>query len=223
MNVAITPGRLAEQLRTIGLSEGAVLLAHISYRAVRPVEGGPAGLIEGLRLAIGNAGTLVMPSWGEDDERPFDPALTPAATSASQPTSSGAFPGSAGASIRSPSPRLDHRRLQSLPTRCRSLRTGWRAPSAECSNWTDRFCSWERDTTRTPLSIWLRSSRPCPTAYPSTAPWFGTAGRFVSITGRATTAASASLWRTTGYGPAISSGKEEWGTLTRDWSGRATW
>jgi aminoglycoside N3'-acetyltransferase len=79
MNVAITPGRLAEQLRTIGLSEGAVLLAHISYRAVRPVEGGPAGLIEGLRLAIGNAGTLVMPSWGEDDERPFDPALTPAA------------------------------------------------------------------------------------------------------------------------------------------------
>jgi aminoglycoside N3'-acetyltransferase len=75
----IAPTRVAEQLRELGVREGGVLVAHISYRAVRPVEGGPAGLIEGLSLAVGHTGTLVMPSWGEDDDSPFDPARTPAA------------------------------------------------------------------------------------------------------------------------------------------------
>jgi aminoglycoside N3'-acetyltransferase len=79
MNLATPPNRLAEQLRTLGVREGEVLLVHTSYRAVRPVEGGPAGVIEALRLALGSGGTLVMPSWGEDDDTPFDPAETPAA------------------------------------------------------------------------------------------------------------------------------------------------
>lgn len=56
-----------------------MLLVHTAFRAVRPVEGGPAGLIEALRAALGPSGTLVMPSWGDDDDRPFDPAATPAA------------------------------------------------------------------------------------------------------------------------------------------------
>jgi aminoglycoside N3'-acetyltransferase len=43
------------------------------------VEGGPAGLVAALRDALGPDGTLVMPSWGDDDDRPFDPASTPAA------------------------------------------------------------------------------------------------------------------------------------------------
>lgn len=43
------------------------------------MDGGPAGLIEALREALAPGGTLVMPSWGGDDERPFDPATTPAA------------------------------------------------------------------------------------------------------------------------------------------------
>jgi aminoglycoside 3-N-acetyltransferase len=73
---AIAPVRLAEQLRALGVREGGVLVLHLSYRAVRPVEGGPAGVIEAMRLAIGNAGTLVMPSWGADDDTPFDPAHT---------------------------------------------------------------------------------------------------------------------------------------------------
>lgn len=74
------PARLAQQLRSLGVREGAVLVVHLSYRAVRPVQGGPAGLIEALRAAIGDKGTLVMPSWGDDDNAPFDPAGTPAAT-----------------------------------------------------------------------------------------------------------------------------------------------
>lgn len=70
---------LVRQLRALGVQEGGVLLVHTSFRAVRPVEGGPEGLISALREALGNAGTLVMPSWTGDDEAPFDPARTPAA------------------------------------------------------------------------------------------------------------------------------------------------
>lgn len=70
---------LAAQLRTLGVRDAGVLLVHTSYRAVRPVEGGPVGLIEALRAALGAGGTLVMPSWGGDDDAPFDPAATPAA------------------------------------------------------------------------------------------------------------------------------------------------
>ena len=69
---------VADQLRALGVREGGVLLVHTSFRAVRPVQGGPAGLIDALRAALGPAGTLVMPSWTGDDESPFDPAATPA-------------------------------------------------------------------------------------------------------------------------------------------------
>ena len=68
------------QLRALGVAEGGVLLVHTSYRAVRPVEGGPTGLIEALGAALGAGGTLVMPSWTGDDTKPFDPAATPASS-----------------------------------------------------------------------------------------------------------------------------------------------
>jgi aminoglycoside N3'-acetyltransferase len=42
------------------------------------VDGGPTGLIEALRTAVGSAGTIVMPSWGDDDDRAFDPTKTAA-------------------------------------------------------------------------------------------------------------------------------------------------
>ncbi|AHG88626.1 aminoglycoside 3-N-acetyltransferase [Gemmatirosa kalamazoonensis] len=70
---------LVAQLRALGVRDGDVLLVHTSFRAVRPVDGGPAGLIDALRDAVGPTGTLVMPSWGDDDEQPFDPERTPAA------------------------------------------------------------------------------------------------------------------------------------------------
>jgi aminoglycoside N3'-acetyltransferase len=76
---ARTVSELIDQLRTLGVEPGGVLLVHTSYRAVRPVEGGPLGLIEALRAALGPAGTLVMPSWSDDDDTPFDPARSPAA------------------------------------------------------------------------------------------------------------------------------------------------
>src|SRR5947207_3270550 len=67
---------LTAQLRSLGVDRGDVLLVHTSYRAVRPVEGGPGGLIEALRSAVGDTGTIVMPSWGNNDDAPFNPATS---------------------------------------------------------------------------------------------------------------------------------------------------
>jgi aminoglycoside 3-N-acetyltransferase len=69
---------VVDQLRALGVEEGGVLLVHTSFRAVRPVAGGPRGLIEALRAALGPGGTLVMPSWTGQDDVPFDPAATDA-------------------------------------------------------------------------------------------------------------------------------------------------
>ena len=71
---------IISQLRSLGVRPGGVLLVHTSFRAVRPVDGGPAGLIDAFRGALGPAGTLVMPSWTEDDDSPFDPEHTPASS-----------------------------------------------------------------------------------------------------------------------------------------------
>ncbi|HEU5041440.1 MAG TPA: AAC(3)-IV family aminoglycoside N-acetyltransferase [Gemmatimonadales bacterium] len=70
---------VVEQLRALGVRPGGVLLVHSSFRAVRPVAGGPAGVIEALRRALGPGGTLAMPAWTGDDGTPFDPRSTPTA------------------------------------------------------------------------------------------------------------------------------------------------
>ena len=70
---------LVEQLRTLGVAPGQVLLVHASFRALRPVEDGPRGVLEALLEAIAGEGTLVMPSWTGRDDVPFDPRTTPAA------------------------------------------------------------------------------------------------------------------------------------------------
>lgn len=77
MRPALSKAAVVEQLHRLGVAPGGVLLVHTSFRAARPVEDGPAGLIAALREALG-AGTLVMPSWTGNDEAPFDPAATPA-------------------------------------------------------------------------------------------------------------------------------------------------
>jgi aminoglycoside N3'-acetyltransferase len=75
----LSRAEITAQLRKLGVAEGGVLLVHSSFRAVRPVEGGPLGLIEALGAALGPRGTLAMPSWGDDDTAPFAPLTTPAA------------------------------------------------------------------------------------------------------------------------------------------------
>ncbi len=70
---------MARQARALGVHDGGVLLVHTSFRATRPVEAGPLGLIGALRDALGPGGTLVMPSWSGDDDALFDPLTAPAA------------------------------------------------------------------------------------------------------------------------------------------------
>lgn len=69
---------LVHQLRALGVKPGDVLLVHTSFRAVRPVEDGPFGLIRALREALRPEGTLVMPSWSGNDDEPFDRTSSPA-------------------------------------------------------------------------------------------------------------------------------------------------
>jgi len=76
----LTKAEVAEQLRALGVRRGGVLLVHTSFRATRPVEGGPSGLIEALRAALGPEGTLVMPSWSGNDDEPFDPRTSSASS-----------------------------------------------------------------------------------------------------------------------------------------------
>lgn len=68
---------VAGQLRDLGVQPGQTLQVHTAFSIVGPIEGGPLGLIEALRAAIGPEGTLVMPSMTDDDDRPFDPRTTP--------------------------------------------------------------------------------------------------------------------------------------------------
>ncbi len=55
-----------------------MLVVHSSFRAIRPVEGGPLGVITALRTALGSSGTLVMPSMtGGENPEPYDPRQSP--------------------------------------------------------------------------------------------------------------------------------------------------
>jgi aminoglycoside 3-N-acetyltransferase len=69
---------VAEQLRSLGIAPGIVLLVHTSYRAIRPIQGGPPGVIQVLQEVLGPNGTLVMPAMAGDDDHLFDPLSTSA-------------------------------------------------------------------------------------------------------------------------------------------------
>ena len=68
---------LVRQLLELGVIPGGVLLVHTSFSKIKPVEGGPEGLIAALQTALGVEGTLVMPSMSYDDDHPFDKRVSP--------------------------------------------------------------------------------------------------------------------------------------------------
>ena len=70
---AISIEALAQQLLDLSVKPGGVLLVHTAFSRVKPVEGGPSGLIDALHAALGPGGTLAMPSMASDDDHPFDP------------------------------------------------------------------------------------------------------------------------------------------------------
>lgn len=73
----VPPDLLLRQLQNLGIGIGDLLVVHSAFSRTGPVEGGPEGLIDALRRAIGPRGTLMMPSMSSEDDRPFDPATTP--------------------------------------------------------------------------------------------------------------------------------------------------
>lgn len=72
-----TQPELVRHLLQLGVRAGGVLLVHAAFSKVKPVEGGPRGLIDALLAAVSPEGTLVMPSMTDDDDDPFDVARTP--------------------------------------------------------------------------------------------------------------------------------------------------
>lgn len=50
---------------------------HAAFSRIAPVPGGPQALIGALLAALGERGTLVMPSMADDDETPFDRRTMP--------------------------------------------------------------------------------------------------------------------------------------------------
>ena len=73
----VSTNQLTQQMLELGVVPGGVLLVHCSFSKVKPVENDAVGLITALQNALGSNGTLVMPSMSDDDERPFDPLMTP--------------------------------------------------------------------------------------------------------------------------------------------------
>ena len=74
---SLNPKALIQNFLELGVKPGGVLLVHTSFSKIKPIEGGPLGLISALRSALGSDGTLVMPSMSYDDDHPFDKAKSP--------------------------------------------------------------------------------------------------------------------------------------------------
>lgn len=78
----VTPERLVEDLRALGVRPGGVLLAHVSLSAIGRVVGGAEAVALALETVLGPDGTLVVPtqSWQLCDPAYLaDPTVPPAA------------------------------------------------------------------------------------------------------------------------------------------------
>jgi aminoglycoside N3'-acetyltransferase len=96
MNAMTAVVELLTDLRRLGVSPGDTVMVHASLKAIGPVDGGAAGVIEALDGAVGSDGTLMMvlgshDHWAWVNDRPeedreallrdavaFDPLIAPA-------------------------------------------------------------------------------------------------------------------------------------------------
>jgi aminoglycoside 3-N-acetyltransferase len=67
--MAWSAAELAGQLRDLGLGTGDTVLVHSSMRAIGEVSGGAAGVVEAIRRTIGGAGTLMVPTFTEENSK----------------------------------------------------------------------------------------------------------------------------------------------------------
>src|SRR6185295_10169535 len=77
LGASVTKSQLIQQLGALGVEAGGVLLVHAAFSRIAPLDDGPRGLIEALQAALGEQGTLVMPSMADDDDTPFDRRTMP--------------------------------------------------------------------------------------------------------------------------------------------------
>jgi aminoglycoside 3-N-acetyltransferase len=86
----ITKEQLVSDLTRLGVREGDHLGLGISFRRLGKVDGGPTTLVDALRAAVGETGTIMIPTYTNSYPRTtdafgriqyyFDPATTPANT-----------------------------------------------------------------------------------------------------------------------------------------------
>jgi aminoglycoside N3'-acetyltransferase len=67
MSSVASIAELAGDLGRLGIRAGAVLMVHASLRAIGPVEGRAAGVVQALDAAVGPSGTLLMVLGADDD------------------------------------------------------------------------------------------------------------------------------------------------------------
>ena len=76
-----TYGVIVKDLRNLGISEGSLLLVHISLRSLGELTGGAKTVLKALQLTIGSTGTLLVPSLSYEtvgvDHPVFDIQHTP--------------------------------------------------------------------------------------------------------------------------------------------------
>lgn len=54
--------KISDDLWELGVKESGILLVHSSFKSLGEVAGGPATVIRGIQLALGDKGTLLMPT-----------------------------------------------------------------------------------------------------------------------------------------------------------------
>lgn len=65
---AVSRQEIVRSLRSLGVREGDTLLAQTALSSIGVVEGGPAGLIEAFKEAVGSGGTLLVPTFNPAPE-----------------------------------------------------------------------------------------------------------------------------------------------------------
>lgn len=75
-----TAQQIARDLRSLGLAPGMNLVVHSSLSSLGQVDGGADAVIDALHEAIGETGTLVMPTFTFPPDPVFDPRATHSTT-----------------------------------------------------------------------------------------------------------------------------------------------
>lgn len=71
----LTAEDLEQEIQALGLPQGAVVIVHSSLSAIGAVKGGASAVVKALRHCVGNAGTLVVPTFTPQVSDPHPQSL----------------------------------------------------------------------------------------------------------------------------------------------------